>query len=138
MTSLTLSQAALLAGLSEPQKLHDHQEQAIEKLRNAHRQGYRRIMLESPTASGKTVIAGTMVRGALQRWFGKLAENRRPKAVYFMVNAKSLLKQTMDKFAANGIPVDQIGMLGDGKRLRLDAPVIVTTWQSLRNRHVEL
>jgi DNA repair protein RadD len=122
----------------QPKVLHDHQSAAIENLRQALRDGFKRPMLESPTASGKTVIAASIALSAITKWFLRPRETRKAKAVYFMVNAKSLIKQTFDRFVENGIPSMHIGMLGDGKRINLGAPILISTWQSLTRREVEL
>lgn len=45
--------------------------------------------------------------------------------------AISLIRQTADRFVENGIPTDAIGLLGGGLKTRLDAAVLVSTWQSL-------
>jgi DNA repair protein RadD len=118
----------------QPKQLFDDQQAAIDALRGALRQGFKHPMMYAPTAAGKTVIASAISRSALAKWFAKPALQRKPHAVLFMVDAKALLTQTFDCFTENGIPVDQIGILGDGKRLRVDAPILIATYQTLKNR----
>ena len=132
-----VSPNALFAGMDEPvqpKQLYEDQQAAIDALRDALRQGSKHPMMYAPTAAGKTVIASAISSSALAKWFAKPVERRKPHAVYFMVDAKALLMQTVKRFTEGGIPVDAIGILGDGMRIRLDAPILVATYQSLKNR----
>ena len=61
--------------------LHDHQKQAISRLREALRSGSRRPMLQAPTGSGKTQIAAAIV---------EMARDKGNRAV-FTVPAKELI-----------------------------------------------
>lgn len=48
-------------------KLRDYQDIAIENIRNSFRAGNKRVLLVSPTGSGKTVIASAMIKAAEER-----------------------------------------------------------------------
>ncbi len=73
--------------------LRDYQQEAIDRLRDSLRSGYRRPMLQSPTGSGKTLVAATLVNMALAKG----------KRVAFVVPSLSLISQTIEAFAAEGI-----------------------------------
>ena len=68
--------------------LWDHQVRALDALRQSVKQGVRRIVLQAPTGSGKTLCAAAVVDGALQKG----------KRVAFVVPLISLIDQTMQKF----------------------------------------
>lgn len=64
-------------------KLRDYQVETIDKLREAYRRGYKRPLLVSPVASGKTVMFAHITEGAAKRG------NR----VMILVHRKELLEQ---------------------------------------------
>lgn len=74
-------------------ELRAYQEQAIQKLRQSLGSGKRRPVVQSPTGSGKTVIAAAIIRMAR-------VKNKR---VIFCVPALSLINQTVERFWQNGI-----------------------------------
>ena len=74
-------------------KLRSYQTDAIGKLFGAIRGGKRRPVVQSPTGSGKTVIAASIIRKALDKG----------KRVLFCVPSLSLIDQTVERFAAQGI-----------------------------------
>jgi DNA repair protein RadD len=75
-------------------ELHEHQKLAETQLRESLRSGHRRPIIQSPTGSGKTVLAAALVEGALKKG------NR----VAFTVPRLSLIDQTRDRFVEEGIP----------------------------------
>ena len=66
--------------------LHPHQELALAQLRESLRSGHRRPLIQSPTGSGKTVLAAAIVEGALAKG----------KRVIFTVPKLSLIDQTVE------------------------------------------
>ena len=103
------------ASLWEPTQtldLRPYQVHSIEELRDALRQGYRRIILCAPTGSGKTEMAIQLVQEA-QAQGGR---------VTFVVDSIPLVKQTSDRFAAYGIPhgyVQGKNTRGRGERIQV-------------------
>lgn len=103
--------------------LRPHQVDAKAKLRAALLAGKRRVMLALPTGAGKTRLAAEIINGVL-------AHNRR---VVFTVPAVSLVDQTVDEFAREG--VRDIGVMQADHPLRRPmAPVQVASVQTLARR----
>ena len=104
-----------IASLLEPTQtldLRPYQVHSIEELREALRQGYRRIILCAPTGSGKTEMAIHLIQEAQ-------AKGRR---VTFVVDSIPLVKQTSDRFTAYGIPhgyVQGKNTRGRGERIQV-------------------
>ena len=73
--------------------LRDDQAIALEALREAVRAGKRRIVLQCPTAWGKTVLASSLIENARER----------NKKILFTVPMVDLVDQTVSMFARNGI-----------------------------------
>lgn len=73
--------------------LHDYQQAAIENIRATVRQGAKRIMVQSPTGSGKTRLSAEIVDASL----------RKGNRVAFVVPAISLIDQTVESFYDEGI-----------------------------------
>jgi DNA repair protein RadD len=71
----------------------EHQLHARQLLRIAHRNGKRRPMLQIATGGGKTFVAAMIITGARQHG----------KRVLFIVDALSLIDQTVEAFIAEGI-----------------------------------
>lgn len=103
--------------------LHLFQVTAICALKAALLAGHRRVMLQAPTGAGKTVIAAEIVRAALAKG----------KRVVFVVNALSLVEQTVNKFWAEGIQA--IGVI-QARHEMTDSrqPVQVCSVQTLSRR----
>jgi superfamily II DNA or RNA helicase len=74
-------------------ELRQYQIDGIHNLRETLRAGVNRIMLQSPTGSGKTAISSEIFRLAREK----------NKRVSFVVPAISLVDQTVEKFYAGGI-----------------------------------
>jgi len=73
--------------------LFPHQQDALQKLREALLCGSRRIMMQAPTGFGKTILGCAIVSGALAKG----------KRVLFCVPAIELIDQTVKRFAEEGI-----------------------------------
>lgn len=73
--------------------LRPRQERVIEGIRQAIREGHKRIVLQAPCGAGKTILSSHMIAGALEK-------GRKP---LFCVPRLSLIDQTVRKFEAQGI-----------------------------------
>lgn len=73
--------------------LRGRQPRAIDELRQAIREGHKRIILQSPTGTGKTIMASHIISLALDK-------GNRP---LFTVPQLSLIDQTIQRFEAQGI-----------------------------------
>jgi DNA repair protein RadD len=104
-------------------ELHEHQKLAEAHLRESLRSGHRRPIIQSPTGSGKTVLAAAIVEKALAKG----------KRVIFTVPKLSLIDQTVERFNEEGIKA--IGVV-QGYHPDTDAsqPVQVASIQTLRRR----
>jgi superfamily II DNA or RNA helicase len=100
-----------------------YQEAAIQSARDRIARGVRRILLNSPTGSGKTVIAGGIVQRAV-------AKGRR---VLFLAHRRELIDQTVNKLRDAGVHDFGVIMAGSGM-INPDAPVQVASIQTLIRR----
>src|SRR5215471_17649216 len=73
--------------------LRDYQQEALDAVRASVGTGIRRLCLQAPTGSGKTVLAAAIVNGAQAKG------NR----LTFVVPSISLIDQTVQMFYENGI-----------------------------------
>jgi superfamily II DNA or RNA helicase len=106
-------------------QLRDYQQRAIDELRQALGTGKRRPVVQSPTGSGKTVIAAAIVN---------MARNK-GKRVLFCVPAISLIDQTVERFRQNGIY--EIGVMqGQHEMTDYEQPVQVCSVQTLARRTI--
>ena len=105
-------------------QLRSYQQRAIDELRQSLLGGKRRVVIQSPTGSGKTVIAAAIVNMA----------RAKDKRVIFAVPALSLIDQTVERFRQNGIY--EIGVMqGQHEMTDYDQPVQVCSVQTLARRH---
>lgn len=105
--------------------LLSHQERALDMLRHSLATGHKRPMIQSPTGSGKTVIGTAIVEGAL----------RKGNPVLFTVPFLSLVDQTVERFAEQGI--HSIGVMqGYHPATDADQPVQVASIQTLMRRNL--
>jgi len=104
--------------------LRPYQIDVIGKCRAAVAAGHKRIMLVAPTGSGKTVIAGGIVRE-------DVSAGRR---VLFFSHRREITKQTSAKLHAVGV---DHGIIQAGFPLRLHEPVQVASVQTLTARLTE-
>lgn len=103
--------------------LRPYQEQAIQALRSALARGHRRVMLYSPTGSGKTTMGEAMIRGAL-------AKGGR---VMFIANRRQLVAQASAHLTRAGIPH---GILQAENTRSLDERVLVASIDTVAIRGV--
>ena len=102
-------------------QLRGYQEHALDKLRSALARGLRRVMLYSPTGSGKTEMAFAMIQGALSKG----------KRVAFIANRKELVGQASRRLTRAGIAH---GILQAENTRSLDAKVLVCSIDTLARR----
>jgi DNA repair protein RadD len=101
-------------------ELRDYQQASLDKVRDAVRSGFRRVVLQSPTGSGKTRIASEIVHGA----------RGKANKVIFTVPAISLIDQTVEEFYREGI--SDIGVIQAKHRMTDWArPIQIASVQTL-------
>lgn len=94
---------------------------AIAQSRVALREKNLRIVLYSPTGSGKTVMGEAFIRSAIAKG----------KRVAFIVNRIQLVKQTSKRFLQSGI---QHGIIQSGNTCNVDSPVLICSIHTLASR----
>ena len=102
-------------------QLRGYQEQALQNIRSALAGGSRRVMLYSPTGSGKTEMGFAMILGAM-------AKGRK---VVFIANRKELVRQASRRLDAAGIAH---GILQADNTRSLDARVLVCSIDTVHRR----
>jgi len=106
-------------------QLRPYQQQAIDDLRQALREGFSRPVLQAPTGAGKTVLAAALVNMARERG----------KRVLFCVPMLSLIDQTVERFRQNGI-FDIGVMQGMHEMTDTKQPVQICSIQTLNRRTI--
>ena len=100
-------------------KLRDYQAEIINKIQNSMLTGHRRIIVQSPPRTGKTVVMSEIARRAT-------VKNRR---VLFLIHRKEVLEQANATFKEQGVDFDLLtsGMVQTLTRRvdKLDAPHII-------------
>jgi len=99
-------------------QLRDYQSRAIERAREAYRQGARSVCLVSPTGSGKTVIASELARSAVARG-GR---------VLWVAHRAELLRQAQSKLSMFGVPA---GIVAPWAKSEPNIPVQVASVDTL-------
>lgn len=100
-------------------ELRDYQLRAIESARDETRKGTKRIIINSPTGSGKTVIAEAIIRSALARG----------KRVAFIANRVDLVNQTSRRMS--GIPH---GIIQGQNTTRVNEALVICSIQTVARR----
>jgi DNA repair protein RadD len=105
--------------------LHPHQTEALAMLRTSLLAGRKRPMLQAVTGFGKTILAASIIEAA----------RARDKRVIFCVPAISLIDQTVEKLANQGVHC--VGVM-QGQHPATDAvqPVQVASVQTLQRRRI--
>lgn len=104
-------------------ELRDYQRNCMSSIRERRLAGIRRMILQSPTGSGKTVLAVYLIIKALEQ----------NKKILFVAHRIELLDQAIAKLIQWGVPEACIGVIRSGDpRIRSGAPVQVASIQSLR------
>ena len=105
--------------------LRPHQSRAIAMLRASLAGGKRRPMVQAPTGFGKTLLSAAITDGA----------RRKGKRVLFVVPALSLINQTVEAFAAEGIL--EVGVIqGMHELTDWSQPVQIASVQTLMRRRL--
>jgi DNA repair protein RadD len=105
--------------------LRDDQERSLIALREAVRDGKRRICMQAPTGWGKTEFAAALTTNA----------QAKKKKVLFTVPAISLIDQTVAMFARRGI-LDVGVIQADHHKSNWDMPIQIASVQTLMRRTV--
>lgn len=74
--------------------LRDYQAEGIERLRDRLRRGVRRLLLHAPTGSGKTVVAASIIQGAM----------RLQRSTMFLAHRVELIDQCSNKLLEWDVP----------------------------------
>jgi superfamily II DNA or RNA helicase len=106
-------------------QLRKYQQQAIDDLRQALREGSKRPVLQAPTGAGKTVLAAALINMAREKG----------RKVLFCVPMLSLIDQTVERFRQNGI--FDIGVIqGQHEMTDYKQPVQICSIQTLNRRTI--
>jgi len=107
-------------------QLRPYQVDGIERTRHAMRSGKRRTLIVSPTGSGKTVLAASLIEHGIARG----------STFLFVAHRRELITQCVAKLRDDGIPEEKIGIVMAGLRSLggIGAPVQVASIDTLRNR----
>lgn len=101
--------------------LRDYQEELVGGARAALGRGIKRLLLQSPAGSGKTVMASYMVKGALDRGMSSM----------FLVHREELARQASRTFRTFKIPH---GFVMSSMTMDVRAAVKIAMIDTLRNR----
>lgn len=104
-----------------PHALRPYQDEAIMCLRDALKAGKRRVIVYSPTGSGKTVIAAEIIRYA----------RRKSKRVAFVCNRVELALQTVEQLSKAGV---SCGVIQGDNTCTEWASVLVCSIQTIARR----
>jgi superfamily II DNA or RNA helicase len=106
-------------------ELWPHQQETLTALRQSVGQGVKRIVVQSPTGSGKTGLAAAIVESATAKG----------KRVAFVVPAISLVSQTVEMFWNEGIK--DVGVIqADHEMTDWSKPVQICSIQTIARRNV--
>lgn len=107
-------------------ELRPYQLMAVEGIRDKLRMGVKRILVVSPTGSGKTLIASHIIQSSVSR----------QKSSLFLAHRKELIDQTYAKLLEFSVPEREVGVIraGETKHRRPDALVQVASVQTLVHR----
>ena len=108
-----------------PNALRPYQETALQAIKESVWAGVRRLMVMAPTGSGKTLLAAAIAQGCL----------RKGNKLIFVVPLITLIDQTLEKFAAEGI--DCCGVIqGNHPAENWSMPIQIASIQTIRSRGI--
>ncbi|HEY9866090.1 MAG TPA: DEAD/DEAH box helicase family protein, partial [Candidatus Obscuribacterales bacterium] len=108
----------------KPFELRDYQKELKSHIYQLIWDGYKRILVYSPTGSGKTAILSAIIWDAVSR----------NKRCMLIVHRDFLVEQSKTAMVKSGINPDDIGVLKAGYREDRDRPIQIAGLQSLQNR----
>ncbi|MCA1806847.1 MAG: DEAD/DEAH box helicase family protein, partial [Actinobacteria bacterium] len=94
--------------------LRDYQQALIEKVHGSMVDGNRRVVMQLPTAGGKTRICSEVIRRSVHRG----------NVCIFLADRRKLIDQAAEEFRSHDLDV---GIVMAGRAPDLDAPVQVAT-----------
>ncbi|CAK0776838.1 DNA repair protein RadD [Gammaproteobacteria bacterium] len=104
-------------------RLRDYQLKAVEAARRIIASGTKSVLINSPTGSGKTVMAAAIVQSAVQKG----------RRVLFLAHRRELIQQCSEKLTEAGVTDHGVIMAGSGPKKHL-AQVQVASIQTLIRR----
>jgi superfamily II DNA or RNA helicase len=123
--------------MSNRLQLFPHQQATRAKLGMSVIASNRAIMVQAPTAFGKTVLAGSIIAGAMDKPRKLPDGTTRPQRIAFCVPAISLIDQTVQRFYEMGIR--DVGVIqGDHPMWNPNAQVQVCSVQTLARRELAM
>lgn len=105
--------------------LRDYQTELLDRTRQSFREGNRRVLLVSPTGSGKTRTGSGLIEGAVAKG----------KRLWWINHRRELVKQSYLAFVELGLPA---AICAAGFAENRNAPVQVCSIDTLRTRHSRL
>lgn len=105
-------------------ELRGYQKDLIQSAYQSIRDGHRRVLMVSPTGSGKTIVGTQIIKDA----------RRKGRKVLFLVHLDPLVSQTFDKLRRFGIADEDVGFIKAGWPENREAPIQIASLQTLSRR----
>ena len=102
-------------------QLREYQHQIIKETRALFNNGIKSVAIQSPTGSGKTILAAQMLKTASSKGFGSM----------FLVHRREIVNQTIEAFKSLNIPH---GVIASGYYPNPQYPVQIASIQTLARR----
>jgi DNA repair protein RadD len=122
--SNVLSRKRELAVMAPLYRVRPYQDDLENKLVEAWRRGYRRILLVLFVGGGKTFVAARVIARALAKG----------KRVLFIAHRDELIHQAFETFLASGIAESNIGFIQSGQLFNARAQIQIASIQTLSRR----
>ena len=104
-------------------KLRQYQIDIIKDIREKIKEGSRRVIMQMGTGAGKTIIAASITRSAVEKG----------NNVLFLVNKRDLVYQCRDRFESFGIG-DEVGLIMAGEETDFSKRIMIATIQTYHRR----